>query len=112
MVRILVVPIVGGHVVVVHVPQFVDVRYGKVLTRVRLRIGHGPPIDVPVAAIRRIPLGRLVEGRVVGPHRVRPARISPRRFDAMRSTVGVSVNLNVVRCAVSENTRQYNIYEV
>lgn len=89
----LVVPVVGCHVVSLHVPKFVNIRDGEVLTRGTQRVGHRRPIDVPVASVRWIPLGRFVQGRVVGPHRVRPAWVSPGRLDAVCSPICLGVHL-------------------
>lgn len=70
------VPVVGGHVVVGHVAQLVDVRHAERLAGRAARVGQGRPVDVPVAAVGRVALRRLVQpGVVLRAHRVVPARI-------------------------------------
>jgi len=50
------VPVVGGHVVVGHVAQLVHLGDGQRLARRAAWIGKRRPVDVPVAAVRRVAL--------------------------------------------------------
>jgi len=70
------VPVVGGHVVVGHVAQLVHLGYGQRLTRRTTRVWKRRPVDVPVAAVRRVALRCLIQsGVVLGSHGVIPTRI-------------------------------------
>ena len=75
------VPVVGGHVVVSHIAHLVHVRHGERLARCTAWVRQRRPVDVPVAAVRRVALCSLVQTRVVlRSHCVIPTRILQHTF--------------------------------
>ena len=98
------VPVICRHVVIVHVSQFVYIRYSQWFTRRIQSVYECGTIHVEVIPVRWVPLSGLVQGGISRPHVWRTSWIPPLWLYPVGTAIRAAVHRGYVVLVVRRQT--------